>query len=143
MTPQERAEKSRDVLWASDQATKYLGGEITSVGPGEATLTLDVQPHHCNGHGICHGGFIFTLADSAFAFACNSYNASVVAQHNQISFVAPGKLGDTLTATAREISRTGRSGIYDVTVTGSDGETVAEMRGCSRQIKGQHFEEDT
>lgn len=141
MTPQERADRSAQAMFAQDQATKWLGAEIESVGPGHACLTLTVAPHHCNGHGICHGGFIFTLADSAFAFACNSYNQSCVAQHNQISFIAPGKLGDTLTAEAREISRTGRSGIYDVTVFASDKSKVAEMRGCSRQIKGQHFEE--
>ena len=143
MTPQERAEKSCATMWEADRASKWLGLEIAAVGPGRARLTMDVEEHHCNGHGIAHGGFLFTLADSAFAFACNSYNQSCVAQHNQISFIAPGKLGDTLVAEAREISRTGRSGIYDVTVFSSDGSKVAEMRGCSRQIKGQHFEEDT
>lgn len=130
-------------MFARDQASKWLGIEIDAVGPGHATLSLTVAPHHCNGHGICHGGFIFTLADSAFAFACNSYNKNVVAQHNQISFIAPGQAGDRLIATAREVSLTGRSGIYDVTVTRADGQKIAEMRGCSRQVKGQHFEEDT
>ncbi len=143
MTPQERAEKSRDLMFAQDKASKFLGLEFADIGPGMARMTLKVQPHHCNGHGICHGGFIFTLADSAFAFACNSYNRNVVAQHNQISFIAPGREGDVLTAEAREISLTGRSGIYDVTVTSPDGTKIAEMRGCSRQVKGQHFEEDT
>ena len=84
---------------------------------------------------------MYKRQDSAFAFACDSYNRSVVAQHNTISFIAPGQLGDTLTAEAREVSRAGRSGIYDVTVFGSNGHKVAEMRGCSREIRGQHFEE--
>jgi len=97
-----------------------------------------------NGHRICHGGYIFTLADSAFAFACNSYNQNTVAQQNQITYLAPGKQGEILTATATEVSRTGRSGVYDVVVTGEDARTIALFRGLSRSIKGQHFsEEDT
>lgn len=95
-----------------------------------------------NGHGICHGGYIFTLADSAFAFACNSYNQLVVAQQNQITYLAPGKADERLTATALEKSKTGRSGVYDVTVTGEDGRVIALFRGLSRTIKGQHFEEE-
>ena len=89
-----------------------------------------------NGHGICHGGFIFTLADSAFAFACNTYNQRTVAQHCAVTFVQPGRRGDRLTAHAVERSRTGRSGIYDVTVRDSHGEVVAEFRGHSRTISG-------
>ena len=95
-----------------------------------------------NGHKICHGGFIFTLADSCFAFACNSYNQLTVAQQNQITYVAPGKADEQLTARATEVSRTGRSGIYDVIVSGEDGRTVALFRGLSRSIKGQHFSEE-
>ena len=114
---------------------------MDEIGPGFARLTLRVEEHHTTGHKICHGGVIFSLADSAFAFACNSYNQSAVAQHNTISFVSPGKLGDTLTAEAREISKSGRSGIYDVEVRGSDGTLIATFRGCSRTIQGQHFEE--
>ncbi len=106
-------------------------------------MTLKVEKHHTNGHDICHGGVIFSLADSAFAFACNSYNKLAVAQHNTISFIAPGVLGDVLTATAREVSLRGRNGIYDVSVTRGDGTVIAEMRGCSRVIAGQHFEEET
>ena len=94
------------------------------------------------GHGIAHGGYIFPLADSAFAFACNSYNQLAVAQQNQISYLAPGKAGERLHAAAREQSRTGRSGVYDVTVTGEDGRTIALFRGLSRTIKGHHFEEE-
>jgi acyl-CoA thioesterase len=105
---------------------------------------MKVRDDMLNGHGICHGGFIFTLADSAFAFACNSYNQNTVAQQNQITYLTPGQAGEILTATASEVSRMGRSGIYDVTVTGEDGRTVALFRGLSRTVKGQHFpEEDT
>jgi acyl-CoA thioesterase len=89
-----------------------------------------------NGHGMCHGGYIFTLADSAFAFACNSHNTRTVAQHCAVTFIAPGRLGDVLTATAAEISRTGRSGITDVTVTNQAGETIAVFRGHSRSLGG-------
>ncbi len=141
MTPQEIAQRSADAMWAGDKASKWLGVSLDSVGPGTATMTLTVAAHHCNGHGICHGGFIFTLADSAFAFACNSHNEIVVAQHCTISFLAPGKLGDRLTARAQEISKAGRSGLYDITVTNQDGATIAEFRGASRVIKGRHFEE--
>jgi acyl-CoA thioesterase len=120
-----------------------MGMRIDEVGPGRAVLSMEVQPHHLNGHRICHGGFIFTLADSAFAFACNSYNQLTVAQENQITFLSPGQAGERLTATALEQARSGRSGVYDVTVTGSDGRKVALMRGLSRTVKGQHFPEDT
>ncbi|WP_136443311.1 hydroxyphenylacetyl-CoA thioesterase PaaI [Pacificoceanicola onchidii] len=142
MTPHIRAKRSAEAMWANDKASQWLGMEIADVNEGTATLTLVVQAHHCNGHAICHGGFIFTLADSAFAFACNSRNAVTVAQHNTISFIAPGKLGDTLTATAREVSLRGRSGLYDVTVTNQNGETIAEFRGASRTIQGQLFSEE-
>jgi acyl-CoA thioesterase len=116
--------------------------ELVSVGEGRARLELTVRPHHANGHGICHGGVIFSLADSAFAFACNSRNVSTVAQHNMISFIAPGRVGDRLTATAEELSLKGRSGLYDVCVANQDGAVIAEMRGCSRAIQGRLFEED-
>jgi len=105
-------------------------------------MRMQVTEHHLNGHDICHGGFIFTLADSAFAFACNSYNASTVAQQNSVSYLTPGLPDETLLARATETSKSGRNGIYDVTVTGQDGRVVAEFRGCSRTIRGQHFDED-
>ena len=99
--------------------------------------------HHLNGHRICHGGYIFTLADSAFAFACNSYNQVTVAQQNSITYVNSGQPGERLTARAVESARNGRSGVYDVVVTGGDGRNVALFRGLSRTIKGQIFEETT
>ena len=141
MTPKERAERSAAAMWAEDNASKWAGMEITHMDEGAAVLELTVAPHHCNGHGICHGGVTFMLADSAFAFACNSRNQSTVAQHNVISFTAPGRTGDRLIASAREVSLTGRSGIYDVKVTNQDGATIAEFRGFSRAIKGQLFDE--
>ena len=103
---------------------------------------MTVEAHHTNGHKICHGGFIFTLADSTFAFACNSYNQRTVAQQNAITFCAPGQLGDRLVARAVEVVRSGRSGVYDVTVSNQDGTIIAVMRGNSRQIGGTHIEED-
>lgn len=141
MTPRERAEKSAAAMWANDNASPWFGMEITAIDEGCATLELTVADHHCNGHGICHGGVTFSLADSAFAFACNSRNQNTVAQSNTITFTAPGRLGDRLTARAREVSLTGRSGIYDVTVTNQDGTVIAEFRGLSRAIKGQLFDE--
>lgn len=142
MTPQERAEKSTEIMFAADRASAGLGMTITGVAPGQATLTMQVRPEMLNGHQICHGGFIFALADSAFAFACNSYNQLVVAQQNQITYLSPGRADEMLTAHAVETSRTGRSGIYDVTVTGEDGRAVALFRGLSRSVKGQHFPEE-
>lgn len=140
MTPQQCADRCAEIIWANDQASKWLGITLKAVSPGAAELSLVIEPHHLNGHGICHGGFIFTLADSAFAFACNSYNQITVAQENTITFLAPGALGEVLTATAKEMFRTGRSGVYDVTVTGNDGRKIALFRGLSRIIKGTHFE---
>ncbi|MDE3080077.1 MAG: hydroxyphenylacetyl-CoA thioesterase PaaI, partial [Paracoccaceae bacterium] len=110
-------------------------------GPGEAQLSMTVNEAMSNGHGNAHGGFIFTLADSAFAFACNSYNQLVVAQHCSITYLIPGRIGDRLTATAREVSRRGRSGIYDIRITNQNGDHVAEFRGHSRTVKGTHLPE--
>lgn len=142
MTPQERAAKAATAMLAADVATRGLGMEIIAIAPGAATLTMCVGDQMLNGHGICHGGYIFTLADSAFAFACNSYNKLTLAQQNQITYIAPGKAGELLTATATETALSGRSGVYDVMVTGEDGRAVATMRGLSRTIKGQLFPED-
>lgn len=143
MTPEDRARKSAEAMWANDRASKWLGMTLDAVGPGTATMSFTVEDHHLNGHDICHGGYIFTLADSAFAFACNSYNQLAVAQENQITFLSPGRKGERLTAVAAEAAKTGRSGVYDIIVTGGDGRKVALFRGLSRIIKGQHFEEKT
>jgi acyl-CoA thioesterase len=124
-----------EAMWKDDDASQGLGMEILDIKAGQATLAMTVKPHMVNGHGIAHGGFIFLLADSTFAFACNSRNERAVAAQCNISFIKPGKLGDRLVATAREISWTGRSGIYDVRVT-VDGVAIAELRGHSRTVGG-------
>jgi acyl-CoA thioesterase len=134
--PQAMAEACATVMWTEDRASQGLGMVLERVAPGEATLSMRVREDMTNGHGICHGGFIFTLADSAFAFACNTYDQRTVAQHCSVTFLRPGRLGDRLTARAVERSRTGRSGIYDVTVTDKAGNVVAEFRGHSRTISG-------
>ena len=141
MTPNERAKKSAEIIWHSDQATQWMGMRLVDIKEANATLELTVEKYHCNGHGSCHGGVIYSLADSAFAFACNSRNQSTVAQHNTITYLAPGRLNDCLRAHAKEVSLVGRSGIYDVEVTNQNGEIIAQFRGCSRTIKGQLFEE--
>ena len=135
LSPDDLARACADAMWKEDGASQGLGMQILEVKAGHAVLAMTIQPHMVNGHGIAHGGFIFTLADSAFAFACNSHNQRTVAAQCNISFIRPGKLGDTLVARAREISRTGRSGIYDVRVTVND-TVVAELRGHSRTIGG-------
>ena len=135
LSPDDLARACADAMWKEDDASSGLGMKIIDVGPGRATLTMKVQPHMVNGQRIAHGGFIFTLANSAFAFACNSHNEKAVAAQGNITFIKPGKLGDELVATAREISRSGRSGIYDVQVT-AGGEVIAEFRGHSRTIGG-------
>ncbi|KRS19482.1 hydroxyphenylacetyl-CoA thioesterase PaaI [Roseovarius indicus] len=141
MTPKERAQKSAEAMWKDDRASQWFGMEIVEVDEGRAVLRMTVAPEHCNGHGSCHGGVTFSLADSAFAFACNSRNQSTVAQHNIISYLAPGKEGDVLTAVAEETDLSGRSGIYDVTVTNQDGRKIASFRGLSRTIAGTLFDE--
>ncbi|WP_439405270.1 hydroxyphenylacetyl-CoA thioesterase PaaI [Bradyrhizobium sp. DASA03076] len=135
LSPEDIARACADAMWAEDDASKGLGMEIVEIGPGFATLAMIVRPDMVNGQRIAHGGFIFTLADSAFAFACNSHNERVVAAQGQITFLKPGRLGDRLVATAREVSRGGRSGIYDVCVTAGD-TVIAEFRGHSRVVPG-------
>jgi acyl-CoA thioesterase len=135
LSPDDLARACAEAMWKDDDASSGLGMTIVDIGPGRATLTMIVRPHMVNGQRIAHGGFIFALADSAFAFACNSHNEKSVAAQGNITFIKPGKLGDTLTATAREISRGGRSGIYDVRVTSGD-DVIAEFRGHSRTIGG-------
>ncbi|WP_271179258.1 hydroxyphenylacetyl-CoA thioesterase PaaI [Paracoccus kondratievae] len=139
MTTQEIAEASARAMWNDDSASQRLGMSLDHIAPGEATLSMTITEAMSNGHGNCHGGYMFTLADSAFAFACNSYNQLVVAQHCSITYLEPGRIGDRLTAVAREVSRRGRSGIYDIRITNQDGVHVAEFRGHSRTVKGTHL----
>ena len=142
MTGEDRARRSAEAMWATDAASKWVGLRLVAVGPGRAVMEMEIADHHLNGHGICHGGVIFTLADSAFAFACNSHNRVAVAQHNSISYLSPARRGEVLRAEATELALTGRSGLTDVTVTAGDGRKVALFRGASRQVGGQHFEEE-
>ena len=135
-SPDALARACAETMWADDRASQHLGMEIVQVAAGRATLTMTVLPSMTNGHETCHGGYIFTLADSAFAFACNGYDQRTVAQHCSITFVAPAVAGDVLTATARERARFGRSGIYDIAVTRGDGTLIAEFRGHSRTVPG-------
>ena len=135
LSPDDIARACAEAMWKEDGASQGLGMQIVDVKAGQATLSMTVRPDMVNGHQMAHGGFIFTLADSAFAFACNSHNQKSVAAQGDITFIKPGKLGDVLVATAREISRSGRSGIYDVRVT-ADSEVIAEFRGHSRTIGG-------
>jgi acyl-CoA thioesterase len=134
-SPDHIARACAEAMWRDDSASRALGMEILEVKAGYAKLAMIVRPDMVNGQRIAHGGFIFTLADSAFAFACNSHNERVVAAQGHISFIRPGQLGDRLIAVAREISRSGRSGIYDVRVTAGD-TPIAEFRGHSRSIGG-------
>ena len=142
VSAQTLAEACAAAMWAEDRASQGLGMTLERVGPGEAVLSMEVRADMTNGYGMCHGGFVFALADSAFAFACNGYNQRTVAQHCAISFLAPGRRGDVLTATAEERARAGRGGIYDVRVTNQDGEVIAEFRGHSRAILGRLVPED-
>jgi acyl-CoA thioesterase len=142
LSPDDVARACAEAMWKEDDASKGLGMEIVEVKPGEATLSMTVKPNMVNGQRIAHGGFIFTLADSAFAFACNSHNERAVAAQGDITFIRPGKLGDRLVATAREISRSGRSGIYDVRVTVDD-VVIAEFRGHSRVVGGAWLPAET
>ena len=135
LSPDDLARACAETMWKDDDASQGLGMEILQVKAGEAVLAMTVQPHMVNGQRIAHGGFIFLLADSAFAFACNSRNEKAVAAQCDIAFIRPSRLGDRLVAVAREISRSGRSGIYDVRVTVDD-TVIAELRGHSRTIGG-------
>ncbi|MBS0544342.1 MAG: hydroxyphenylacetyl-CoA thioesterase PaaI [Proteobacteria bacterium] len=135
--PQALAEAVAAAMWSRDRAAQALGIRIDSVGPGHATLSMPVRGDMVNGHHICHGGLIFALADTAFAYACNAYNRNTVASGCNIDFVAPGKEGDTLQAEAVERSLSGRTGVYDVTVRDSAGRTVALFRGKSYRIAGE------
>ena len=137
MTAQQIAEAARDAMWRNDRASKTLGMQMLAIGPGSATLCLTVREDMLNGHDICHGGLVTTLADGAFAFACNSYNEVTVASGFDVNLIAAGHLGDVLTASASEVSKAGRTGLYDVTVRNQRGEAVAAFRGRSYTMKGK------
>lgn len=143
LDPETRARRVAEVMWAAEQASKWMGLRLDAVGPGRAEMSMTVEAHHANAQGICHGGIIFTLADSAFGFACNTHGNRTVAAQNAITFVAPSRPGDRLTAVAVETVRQGRSGVCDVTVTNQNGAVIALMRGHSREIGGTHIPEET
>lgn len=135
--PQALADAVTHAMWSRDRATQGLGIQILSVKPGYALMAMPVRGDMVNGHHICHGGFMFTLADSAFAFACNSYNQNTVASACHIDFLAPAREGDVLEAEAVERSLSGRTGVYDITLRTRSGKTVALFRGKSYRIKGE------
>ena len=141
MNTKERAEKSAQALFKNDAASKMLGMRVVEVDEGKAALEMTVRPDQCNGLRICHGGILFSLADSAFAFASNSRNKRAVAQNCMVSFLRPAQEGDHLKAFAKEVTLSGRSGIYDVSVSNQSGEVVVEFRGFSRIISGSLFDE--
>jgi acyl-CoA thioesterase len=141
LTPQQIAERCTEVMWPDDHAAQGMGITIASTTPGGATVTMKVRQDMVNGHGICHGGYIFALADTNFAYACNSFNHRAVAAGVDINFIAVAHLGDTLTATGGARHQGGRSGVYDIEVTNQDGKTIAVFRGRSTRIKGHFFDE--
>ena len=134
--PQALAEAAAASMYEADACSRWLGMAIEEVRPGYARLSMTVRPEFLNGHAICHGGLMFTLADSAFAFACNSHNINTVASGCTIEFLRPVQGGDVLTAEAVEQILSGRHGVYDIKVTNRAGEPVAMFRGKSAQIKG-------
>ncbi|MBC5763196.1 hydroxyphenylacetyl-CoA thioesterase PaaI [Ramlibacter albus] len=143
MTPEQRAARVGEAMFAADAASReFMKMELVSCTPGRAVMRMTVREEQLNGHRICHGGFIFTLADSTFAFACNSHNKVAVAAGCTIEFLKPGQLGDVLTCEGVEQVLQGRHGIYDMKVTNQRGEVVAMFRGKSAQIQGTVFPEE-
>ena len=135
--PQQVAEHVRRGMYANDRALHALGIEITAIAPGSATATMTVRETMLNGHDICHGGLIATLADSAFAYGCNAYDELTVASGFAIDLIAPGRLGDVLSAHCREVSKAGRTGVYDIEVVNQRGERIAVFRGWSYTARGR------
>jgi acyl-CoA thioesterase len=131
------AEAVRDTMWKDDHATRALGMEITAIAPGSATMRMTVRQDMLNGHQICHGGLMTTLADSAFAFACNAYNELTVASGFDVNIIASARLGDVLTATASEVGKTRRTGVYDVDVRDQNGRRLVAFRGRSMTLTGK------
>ncbi len=130
------AKAAAEVMWRDDNVSKWLGMKLEEVRPGYARMSMTVTPNMVNGHNFCHGGLIFTLADSTFAFACNSHNQRTVATGCSIEFLAPAFLGDALTAEGAEQALKGRTGVYDTKVSNQKGELIALFRGKSATIKG-------
>ncbi|MBO9515364.1 MAG: hydroxyphenylacetyl-CoA thioesterase PaaI [Variovorax sp.] len=136
-TPQQTADLVRERMFANDRAARSLGMEIVDVTPGRATITMTVRQDMLNGHDICHGGLITTLADTAFAYACNSYNELTVASGFSVDLMAPGREGDVLTARSFEVSKAGRTGVYDCEISNQRNERIAVFRGRSYTLKGK------
>jgi len=136
-TPQQIAERVRDHMLADDRATRMMGVSIVEVGPGRAVTRMTVREDMLNGHDLCQGGFVTMLADTAFAYACNAYNEITVASGFTVDLIAPGRNGDVLTASCDEVSKAGRTGVYDVTVRNQRGERIAVFRGRSYTARGR------
>lgn len=130
--PQAVAEEAARIFTAEDRGTFFIGSELVEIGPGRAVVRLAVQGHHLNSAKVCHGGFVFALADSALGFASCSHGIQTLAQHADIHWLKPGREGDLLTASAAEVSRSGRTAVYDIAVTNQKGELVATVRGMAR-----------
>ncbi|MBM7062931.1 hydroxyphenylacetyl-CoA thioesterase PaaI [Pseudomonas sp. UL073] len=141
--PQNLASACAEAMFARDQASQRMGMRLLGAGPGRAQVAMQVREEMIQGHGTCHGGYLFALADSAFAFACNSYNDACVAIGCSIDYVAPARLGDTLTAHASEQSRSGRTGNYDVRIDNQDGQLIALFRGKSYKVRGTVLAQET
>lgn len=139
MTPDELARACADAMWADDKASQGLGMTLEEIAPRRARLSMTVRADMVNGHGTCHGGYLFTLADSAFAFACNSVNQRAVASHCSVTFLHPARLGQRLLAEAEVRADAGRTGLYDVRVTTESGALIAEFRGMSRTVGSKFF----
>jgi acyl-CoA thioesterase len=137
LSPAQIAERVGAAMFAADGCSQAMGMTVDVIAPGYAKLSMTVREDMLNGHRTCHGGMLFALADSAFAFGCNAYNKVTVAQTCEIAYLRPGRLGDRLTAECTEQAMEGRSGVYDVKITNQDGETVAMFRGKSRRIQGE------
>ena len=136
MSDAKLAQAVGEAMFARDRVSQALGMTLTAIGQGTASMTMRVRADMCNGHGTCHGGLVFTLADSTFAFACNSWNINAVAQGCTIDFLAAAREGDVLTATGHMQQQGSRTGLYDITVTNQDGKTIAMFRGRSYRLKG-------
>ena len=141
LTAQQVASRCTEIMWPNDHAAQGLGIVIRETTPGGAVAEMTVRQDMVNGHGIAHGGFIFALADTNFAYACNTFNHYTVAAGVDINFISPAHLGDTLTAVGRSRHQGGRSGIYDIEVTNQAGKLIAVFRGRSTRIKGHFFDE--